>query len=65
MKAAELRDLDKLALEKQLQDLYHQEFSLRMERAKPEFKGTHRFRVLRRMVARILTILREKRGNVA
>lgn len=65
MKAAELRGLDPLALEKRLQDLYHEEFSLRMERAKPDFKQTHRFSLLRKTIARILTILGEKRRTVA
>jgi large subunit ribosomal protein L29 len=60
MKAQELRELNTEELRQRLQALKKELFDLRMEKAVGKLSKPHRFQLLRRDVARILTILRER-----
>jgi len=59
MRRAELMDLSKEQLEHKLIELRDERFKLRMRRGTEELTDPLRLRVLRRDVARIMTLLRE------
>lgn len=63
MKAAELEDLSVEDLEKKLAEVREERFRLRFRSATESIENPMQFRVLRRDVARILTVLRQKRGQ--
>ena len=65
MKASKLRDLSKEDLVQEESDLREQIFKLRFQAATGQLESASRRRSVRRDIARILTILREKevKGN--
>ncbi len=60
MKAAELRDLDHEALESKVRDLDDQLFRMRIQKSMGQLEAPGRIRNVRRELARVKTILREK-----
>ena len=60
MKAAELRDLgaDELAVKER--DLSDQMFRLRIQKSMGQLEAAHKLKALRRDLARVKTVLREK-----
>ena len=61
--ATERRELSVEQLEQRLAEAREEEFRLRFRRATETIDNTTRFRVLRRDIARIQTVLREKKAN--
>jgi len=61
MKAAEFRDLTLDQLDDQLVKLKKEQFNLRFQRATGQMQNTSRVRELRRDIARLKTIARQKR----
>ncbi len=62
MKASELRGKDQVALQKELNDLLKAQFGLRMQIATQQLSNTSQLKKVRRDIARVKTILREKAG---
>lgn len=60
MKANELREKSVLELQQQLVELLKEQFKLRMQKNTEEMTKTHMFKKIRRNIARIKTILKEK-----
>ena len=60
MKPSEIRDLGTAELQKRLQDSYEELRNLRFQQATRQLSNTARFRFVRRDIARIKTILRER-----
>ncbi len=60
MKAKELRELTIDELKHKLDELRRELFNLRFQQTTHQLKNPSRIRVVRRDIARILTILREK-----
>ncbi len=60
MEAKELRSKDAIALNKELQDLLKAQFSLRMQKATQQLQNTSQMRKVRRDIARVRTVLKEK-----
>ncbi len=60
MKARDLREMDDQMLRDKLEALKKQLFELRMKRVLSETDKPHLFKAIRRDIARILTILRER-----
>ena len=56
----ELRRLNDAELSKQLDDMYQELFNLRFQSASGQVKDTNRFKVVRRQIARIKTLQRER-----
>jgi large subunit ribosomal protein L29 len=56
----ELRGLNDAELQKQLDDLYQEQFNLRFQNASGQVKDQNRFQVVRRQIARIKTLQRER-----
>ena len=63
MQANELEQLDVEALEQKLAEAREERFRLRFRSATESIENPMQFRVLRRDIARILTVLRQKRGQ--
>lgn len=61
MKANELRDKSPEDLNKELLSLRREQFNLRMQQATGQLAQTHQFRIIRRDIARIKTVLRDAR----
>ncbi len=59
MKASELRSMTREELENLLEELRDEEFKLRVRRSTEELPNPLRLRMIRRDIARIMTILRE------
>lgn len=59
MKPTELRDKTAAELDKELVELYREQFNLRMQAATGALQGSHQFRRIRKDIARIKTIQRE------
>ncbi len=57
---ADLRKKDKAQLDKELQDLLKAQFSLRMQKATQQLSNNSQVRKVRRDIARVRTIMREK-----
>lgn len=57
---AQLRDLNAAELQKQLDDLYQEQFNLRFQDASGQVKNQNRFKQVRRQIARIKTLQRER-----
>ncbi len=57
---SELRDMNNAELQKQLDDLYQEQFNLRFSNASGQVKDMNRFKVVRRQIARIKTLQRER-----
>ncbi len=62
MKAIEFRDLSVDQLDDQLVKLKKEQFNLRFQQATGQLENTARFRQIRRDIARIKTIAKEKRA---
>ncbi|MBP8271705.1 MAG: 50S ribosomal protein L29 [Sphaerotilus sp.] len=62
MKASELRAKDVAALEKEISDLLKAHFGLRMQKATQQLTNHTMLRKTRRDIARVRTILTEKKG---
>ncbi len=60
MKANELREKSVDELQGELTALYREQFNLRMQRGIGQMSQSHRFKAVRRDIARIKTILGEK-----
>ena len=60
MKNQELRELDSEALESQLKEHYEELFNLRFQQVMGKLTASGRPRIVKREVARIKTILRER-----
>ncbi len=63
MKPYELRELSNEELKSKLKSLKEELFTLRMEKAMAKLSQPHRFREIKKDIARINTILRERRLN--
>ena len=60
MKPSELRTMDQAALNKELDDLLRAQFSLRMQKATQQLNNTSQIGKVRRDIARVRTIMRER-----
>lgn len=63
MKASELRDKSVEELKQSVLELREQQFKMRMKEASGQLSRTHELGKVRRDIARVKTILREKQGN--
>ena len=63
MDAAEFRDMSLDQLDDQLEKLKKEQFNLRFQKASGQLENTSRVRQVRRDIARVLTIAREKRAG--
>jgi len=63
MKASELRGKSLEELQKELNDLLRAQFGARMQLATQQLANTSQMRKLRRAVARVRTVIREKSGR--
>ena len=61
MKASELRKKNISELKEELLGLLREQFNLRMQVASGQLAQTHQFKVVRRDIARIHTLLNEKK----
>jgi large subunit ribosomal protein L29 len=62
MKASELRELDVAGLEKKCQELNQELFNLKFQLATGQLENSARLPQTRKDIARVKTVLREKRG---
>ena len=60
MKSSELRAKDKAQLDQELQELLKAQFSLRMQKATQQLSNSSQIKKVRRDIARVRTVLREK-----
>ncbi|MGF1455703.1 MAG: 50S ribosomal protein L29 [Alphaproteobacteria bacterium] len=60
MKAADIRDLSDDQLLDELTKLKREQFNLRFQKATGQLENTTRFRLIRRDVARIRTIMKQR-----
>jgi large subunit ribosomal protein L29 len=60
MKVAEVRDLDVDELRQRAKDLDDQLFRLRIQKSMGQLEAAHKLKTLRRDLARVQTVLREK-----
>lgn len=58
--AAELRAMDDATLKKQLDDLYHEMFNLRFQRAAGQLPNFNRLREVRHEIARVKTVIHQR-----
>ena len=65
MDAKELRTKSEAELNTELQGLLREQFSLRMQKATGQLSNSARMKSVRRDVARVMTILNEKRAGDA
>jgi large subunit ribosomal protein L29 len=63
MKASELLGKDQAALNKELTDLLKAQFSLRMQVATQQLGNVSQLKKVRRDIARVRTVLKEKTGQ--
>ena len=64
MKQSELKDKNTDQLREDLRSFKKEAFNLRFQKASGQLENTARVRVVRRSIARILTILSSKKENV-
>jgi large subunit ribosomal protein L29 len=62
MKASELRELDVAELEEKCQELNQELFNLKFQLATGQLENSARLPQTRKDIARVKTVLREKRG---
>ena len=62
MKVQELREKDIKELNDELSELLTQQFKLRMQRSSGQMSQFHQFKSVRRDIARVQTVLTEKRN---
>lgn len=60
MKASELRDKDRAALDKELNELLKAQFGLRMQIATQQLNNTSQLKKVRRDIARVKTVINSK-----
>jgi len=60
MKSSELRAKDSAQLEKELEELLRAQFSLRMQKATQQLNNTSQLTKVRKDIARVRTVMREK-----
>jgi len=60
MKPSELRTMDEAALNKELEELLRAHFSLRMQKATQQLNNSSQLGKVRRDIARVRTIMRER-----
>ena len=60
MKASELRDKNGDELQKELEDLLRAQFGLRMQLATQQLSNTSQMKKVKRDIARVRTVMREK-----
>ncbi len=65
MKASELREKNTDELNKELLELLREQFNLRMQKGTGQMTRPHNMKNVRRNIARVKTVLREKAGNNA
>lgn len=63
IKAKELREQSSDQLRKRLQELKHEGVNLRVQQGTGQLENTARIRLIRREVAKVMTILNERRGQ--
>jgi len=63
MKASELRGKEPAELNTEIESLLRAQFNLRMQRATQQLSNTSQFKKVRRDIARVRTVLREKAGK--
>jgi large subunit ribosomal protein L29 len=63
MKASELRAKDGADLQKELEALLRAQFGLRMQLATQQLSNTSQLKKVRRDIARVRTIMKEKRAK--
>lgn len=63
MKASEIRSKDDAELGKELEGLLRAQFSLRMQMATQQLSNNSQLRKVRRDIARVRTVQREKAGK--
>ncbi|MBS1114766.1 MAG: ribosomal protein [Nitrospirae bacterium] len=63
MKAAELRESMMEELERKEQDLRRELFNLRFQQATGEIENPMRIRAIKKDIARVLTVVREKKSK--
>jgi len=63
MKATELRSKSVEDLDKELVELLREQFNLRMQKGTGQLARPHQMKAVRRNIARVKTLLREKAGN--
>lgn len=63
MKASELREKTIGELNSALLEMREEQFKLRMQRATGQLNGVHAFKNVRRNIARVNTLIKEKQGN--
>ena len=61
MKAVELRDMDVEALRAKTQEIDDQLFRMRIQKSMGQLEAPEKMRIVRRDLARIKTVLRQKR----
>ena len=65
MDTSELREKTVDELQSELTKLKRESFNMRFRLARRDFKNTARVREVRRQTARVLTVLREKKAELA
>ena len=65
MKAAEPRDRSVVELEKTLSDLQEQLFKLRFQKSTGQIENPIKIRVVRKDIARVLTVMSERKAEEA
>jgi len=65
MKASELQNKSTDELNKELTDLLREQFNLRMQKGTGQLARPHQMKLVRRNIARIKTVLRQKAGGKA
>ena len=63
MKAAEIRDMDVEALRARTQEIDDQLFRMRIQKAMGQLESPEKIRTVRRDLARVKTVLRQKRDQ--
>jgi large subunit ribosomal protein L29 len=63
MKASELRSKNIVELKQELLELMREQFKLRMQKSNDRLNRYHQFKVIRHDIARIKTVLNEKKGS--
>lgn len=65
MKTSELREKNVDELNKELMELLREQFNMRMQKGSGQLARPHTIKDVRRNIARVKTILREKAGSNA
>ena len=63
MKAADLRNQTESELREELLGLVREQVNLRMQRGSGQMPRPHQFKLVRRNIARVKTVLQEKAGS--